>query len=170
MAAAGAISCSANAESHKSIKNWREAVKYLPRVDRAGVLRRMGSVLTLDKVALRRAMEREYAGQRQWKGAAVECSNSGVAHSSRSSRGGTRLERRDKERRKRESLRDQRTVSQVLARSLNPTVDGSDPRTLGTTGKLQILQQIAVSSNEEWEKKSSKRQSIYVGITPHPSQ
>ena len=31
-------------------------MKYLPRVDRAGVLRRMGSVLTLDKVALRRAI------------------------------------------------------------------------------------------------------------------
>ena len=82
MAVAGAISCSANAKSQKNIKSWREAVKYLPRVDRVGVLRRMGSVLTLDKVALRRAMEKEYIGQRQRKGAAIECSNSGVAHSS----------------------------------------------------------------------------------------
>ena len=37
-------------------------MKYLPGVDRAGFLRRMGSVLTLDKVALKRAMERKYAG------------------------------------------------------------------------------------------------------------
>ena len=37
MAAAGAISCSANAKSQKNIKIEREAVKYLPRVDRAGV-------------------------------------------------------------------------------------------------------------------------------------
>ena len=166
MAATGAISCSANAESQKSIKNWREAVKYLPRVDRAGVLRWMGSVLTLDKVALRRAMEREYAGQWQRKGAAVECSNSGVAHSSRSSRGGDRMERRDKERRKRESLRDQRTVSQALARSLNPTVDGSDPRTLGTTGKLQILQQVAVSSTENGKKIQHKAVQ-YMWESPH---
>ena len=56
MAAAGAISYSANTESQKNIKNWREAMKYLSRVDRAGVLRRMGSVLTLDKVALRQAI------------------------------------------------------------------------------------------------------------------
>ena len=56
-------------------------MKYLPSIDRAGVLRRMGSILMLDKVALRRAMERQYTGQQQWKGAAVECSNSGVAHS-----------------------------------------------------------------------------------------
>ena len=62
MAVASAISCSADTKSFKNIKSWREAVKYLPRVGRAGVLRRMGSVLTLDKVALRRAMEKEYAG------------------------------------------------------------------------------------------------------------
>ena len=144
-------------------------MKYLLSVDRVGVLRRMGSVLTLDKVALRRAMERKYAGQRQQKGAAVECSNNGVAHSSRSSRGGNRLDRRDRERRKRESLRDQRTFSQVLARSLNPTMDGSNPRTLGTTGKLQILQQVAISSTEDGKKNPAKGNLVYVRITPHPS-
>ena len=126
----------------------------------------MGSVLTLDKVALRRMMEKEYAGQQQRKGAAVECSNKGVAHSSRSSRGGNRLERRDKERRKRESLRDQRTVSQVLARSLNPFVDGSNPRILGTTGKLQVLQQIAASSAEDGKKNPAEGSPIYVGNHP----
>ena len=111
-------------------------MKYLPRIDRAGVLRGSGSVLILEKVALRRAMEKEYAGQRQRKKAAVECSNGEVVPSSRSSRGGNHLERREKERRKWESLRDQRTASQVLARSLNSTVGGSDPRILETTGKL----------------------------------
>ena len=34
-------------------------MKYLPRVDRAGVLRRMGSVLISDKVALRRMIDKE---------------------------------------------------------------------------------------------------------------
>ena len=166
VASAGATISSANAKSHKNIKNWREAVKYLPRVDRAGVLRRMGSVLTLDKVTLRHAMEREYVGQQQRKGAAVECSNSGVAHCSHSSHGGNRLERRDKERRKRESLRDQRTVSQALARSLNPNVDGSDPRTLGTTGKLQILQQIVVSIHGDGKYNTAEGSLVYVE-SPH---
>ena len=64
MAATSAISCSTNAKSYKNIKNWRKAVKYLPSIDRGGILRRMGSVLMLDKVALRHAMEKEYAGQR----------------------------------------------------------------------------------------------------------
>ena len=62
MASIGAIICSANAKSHKNIKSWREAVKYLPRVNIVGVLRQMGSTFILDKVALRRAMEKEYAG------------------------------------------------------------------------------------------------------------
>ena len=71
----------------------------------------MGSVLILDKVALRGVMDRKYASQLEQKGAAVECSNSGVAHSSHFSCSGNRLERRENERRKRESLRDQTTVS-----------------------------------------------------------
>ena len=166
MAAAGAISCSVNAESQKSIKSWREAVKYLPRVDRAGVLKRVGSVLTLDQVALRRAIEREYAGQRQRKGAAVECSNSGVAHSSRSSRGGDHPERRDKERRERESLRDQRTVLQVLVRSLNPAVDGSDPRTLETTESCRFCNKWLFSSSEEGRKIQQKA-AQYIWESPH---
>ena len=58
---------------------------------------------------------------------------------------------------------------QVLARSLNPTVDGSDLRTLGTTGKLQILQQIVVSSTADGRENPAKGSPIYVGITPHPS-
>ena len=100
MAFAGATACSSDTESHKNIKNWREAVNYLPRIDRAGVLRRSSSVLILEKVALRRAMEKEYAGQWQRKKVAVECSHSGIAHSSCFSRGGNRLERREKERKK----------------------------------------------------------------------
>ena len=169
LAVIGAISYPPNTKSHKSIKNWREAMKYLPRIDRAGVLRRMGSVLTLDKVALRREMEKEYIWQRQRKVTIVECSNSGFAHSSRSSRGGNYLERRENERRKQEILRDQRTLSQVLVRLLNPTMDGSDPRILETTGKLQILEQIAISSTEDGRPNPAKDSPIYVGITPHPS-
>ena len=60
-------------------------MQYLPRIERARVLRRRGSVLILEKVALRRAMEKEYAGHLQRNKATVEYSNNGVAHSSRSS-------------------------------------------------------------------------------------
>ena len=49
VASVGATACSSDTESHKNIKNWREAMKHLPRIDRAGVLRRSGSVLILER-------------------------------------------------------------------------------------------------------------------------
>ena len=58
---------------------------------------------------------------------------------------------------------------QVLARSLNPIVDGSNPRTLGTTEKLQILQQIAISNTKNGKNNPAEGSPVYVGITPHPS-
>ena len=99
----------------------------------------------------------------------MECSNSGVAHSSHSSHGENCLERREKERRKRESWGDQRTVSQVLARSLNSTEGGSGPRILETTGKLQILDPIVIPSTEEGSPNLAKGNLVYVGITSHLS-
>ena len=116
-------------------------MKYLPRVDKAGIFRRRGIVLILEKVALSRAKEREYASQQQGKRAVVEYTNSGVAHSSRFSRDGNRLKRREKERRKRESLRDQRTVSHILERWLNSTEGGSNPGTLGQLGSCRFCSQ-----------------------------
>ena len=65
-------------------------------------------------------------------------------------------------------MRDQRTVSQILSRSLNSTEGGSDPRILETTGKLQILQPIAVPSNEEGSINPADGSPVYVEITPHP--
>ena len=100
MAFGNATACSASAGLNKLMKEWREAVKYLPRVDRAGLMRRCGSVLTVNMVALRQVKERRLADQRQQqkKKAAVDCSNCGVTQSSRPNRAGNRLERRQRER------------------------------------------------------------------------
>ena len=48
-------------------------------------------------------------------------------------------------------------------------MDGSNPRALGTTGKLQILQQVAISSTEKGKNNPAEGSPIYVGITSHPS-
>ena len=114
-------------------------MKYLPRLDRAGIMRRCGSVLTVDMAAPRQVKEKLLADQRQQqkKRVAVDCSNNEVTQFSRPNRDGNRLERRQRERCKRESLRDQRTIAQTLARSLNPNEDGSDSRNLAIIGKLQ---------------------------------
>ena len=96
------------------------------------------------------------------------CSNNGVTQSSRTNQAGNRLERREKERNTPESLRDQRTIAQPLAKSLNPTEGGSDSRNLATTGKLQILQQICGnSSGSNGSTYSVKKTSPeFVGIVP----
>ena len=67
-----------------------------------------------------------------------------------------------------ERLRDERAVSQILARSLSPSQVGSDPRSLETTGKLQILQQVEVPNVEKGNLNLSNKDSpMYVGMTPH---
>ena len=133
-------------------------------------MRRCDSVLTIDMAALRQVKEKNDADQRQQqkKAAAVDCSNKGVTQSSRTNRAGNRLERRQKERVLRESLRDQRAIAQMLAKSLKPTEGGSDSRNLATTGQLQLLQQISESSSgsngsTDPVKKTSPE---YVGIVP----
>ena len=63
MAAVGATPCSAAAGSNRLVKEWRESVKYLHNVDRARIMRRRGSVLTIDMEALRQEKERINADQ-----------------------------------------------------------------------------------------------------------
>ena len=173
MATAGATPCSATMRSSRIVNEWRESVKYLHSIDRARLMRRCGSVLTIDMAALRQVKEKSNADQRQQqKGAAtIDCSNKGVTQSSHPNRAGNRLERRQKERNIRESLRDQGTIAQILAKSLNPVEGGSESRNLATTGKLQILQQIfgnSSGSNVSTDpvKKTSPE---YVGIIPQLS-
>ena len=85
MASGNATACSASAGLNKIMKEWREFVKYLPRLDRAGIMRRCGSVLTVDMAALRQVKEKLLADQRQQqkKKVAVDCSNNEVTQSSR---------------------------------------------------------------------------------------
>ena len=106
--------------------------------------------------------------QQQKKAAAVDCSNKGVTQSSRTNRAGNRLERRQKERCIRESLRDQKTIAQILAKSLNSTEGGSDSRNLATNGKLELLQQICGTSSGSNGSKNPvmKTSPEYVGIVP----
>ena len=78
------------------------------------------------------------------------------------------MERQQKERFTWESLRDQRTIAQILAKSLNPTEGVSNSRNLATTRKLQILQQICGnSSGTNGSTDSVKKTSPdYGGIVP----
>ena len=145
MAAAGATFCSAGKGPQNEKKNVGEILKYLTsRSDRARFWRREGSVLEIDMVALRQEMDKENAGQRQQKGIAVRYCSCGAAYLSRVQRGGDRDARRKRQRANRERLRDNRTVSRILAQSLSSIQGGSDSRNPETIGELHLLQRIAV--------------------------
>ena len=173
MAADGAALCSSRISPQKKDKNeWREMLQYLQsRLDRTRFQRRVGSVIVIDKEALKHEME-ERAGQRQKQGVSVGYCSCGAAYPLRNSRGGNREARRKRQRANRGCLRDNRLASQILAKSLNPIAGGSDSRNLEATGKLQFLQQFSVSSEgrEKEKNPASKAKSIYVGIQTQPSR
>ena len=54
-------------------------------------------------------------------------------------------------------MRDNRTVAQILANSLNRVEYGSGSRTLATVGQLQSLQQIFKSNDDEGSINQTKR-------------
>ena len=135
------------------------------RSDRTRFQGRVGSVIVIEKEALRHEMERR-AGQRQKQGVSVGYCSCGAAYPPRNSRGGNRETRRHRQRVNRGRLRDNRLASRILAKSLNPIEGGSNSRTPEATGKLQILQQFSVSSveNGREQHQATKAKSMYVGM------
>ena len=167
MAAVGATLCSTRIGPQKEKKNeWREMLQYLhSRSDRTRFQRRVGSVIVIEKEALKHEIEKR-AGQRQKQGVSVGYCSCGAAYHPRNSRGGNRETRQQRQRVNRGRLRDNRLASRILAKSLNPIEGGSDSRTLEATGKLQILQQFSVSSvgDEREQNQATKAKSMYVGM------
>ena len=135
------------------------------RSDRTRFQRRVGSVIVIEKEALKQEMEKR-AGQRQKQDVSVGYCSCGAAYPPQVSRGGNRDTRRKRQRVNRGRLRDHRLASRILAQSLNPIEGGSDSRNSEATGKLQILQKFSVSSAEDGKYKNpaSKAESIYVGM------
>ena len=168
VASVGATCCSDGVRSLKKTKNWREAVKYLHRADRARVLRCEGSVPTCSLVGPRQEVEKRNACQQQGPTVAVGCCNCGAAYPSRVQRGGNREARRRKLRANQERLRDIRTILRTLATSLNLFQGGSDSRNPETTGKLQVLRDFISFSVAAGKSDQSKKDSpVYVGVEFH---
>ena len=153
MVANGTTMCSTSTGPQKTKKNWREVCEYLRnRVERTRILRKVGSVLEVDLVALEQVKKERDAGQRQYQGGTVGCCKCGFAHPPRDKRGGDRNARRQRQRANRGRSRDDCTVARVLASLLNPLQGGSKPRKSATTSKLQLVQQFAVAGSEKGKK------------------
>ena len=99
MAADDVTLCSARNGPYKEKKNeWREMLQYLHgRSDRTRFQRRVGSVIIIDKVALKQEMDKR-AGQRQKQGVSVGYCSCGAADPPRNSCGGNHETRRQSQR------------------------------------------------------------------------
>ena len=99
----------------------REICQYLTenRSERTQFWRKVGGVLEFDEVALEQELMSR-AGQRPQLGTVVGHCSCGTACPSWEKRGGDRMARRERQRALRDCSRDDRTLSHVLARTLNP--------------------------------------------------
>ena len=105
MAFAGATRCSTGVGTRKVIKIWREVAEYIPKVDRARILRREGSVTTCSLAALKYEMEKSVGQQQRLKPVVGYCSCE-APYPSHVQRSGNREAGRVKQRANRERLKD----------------------------------------------------------------
>ena len=120
-------------ESHGPAAVWRSILRDLPQRDRAGRVRRQGSVVTVDLVALARKKE-----QRSADPTVAEMSMhppSGRAHAPRVYLR-NRLLRRDRERKTRASVRERQMVTQLLETLVSPSSGGTESSKGVTTSAL----------------------------------
>ena len=120
-------------ERHGLAAVWRSILRDLPRRDRAGRVRRQGSVVTVDLVALAREKE-----QRSADPTVAEMSMhppSGRAHAPRVYLR-NRLLRRDRERKTRASVRERQMVTQLLETLVSPSSGGTESCKGVTTSAL----------------------------------
>ena len=106
------------------------------------------------------------ADQQSPKGMVIGCCSCGATHPSRRRRGGDHGARQKRQCEQRERVREDRTLSNVLAVALNPSQGGSAPRNVERSAQLHQLQQFAVSGLKKGEQiRPSKGHSTFVGIS-----
>ena len=129
-------------ERHGPAVVWRSFVKDLPQGDRTRRVRRQGSVVIVDLVALARVKEQRSADPTV-AGMSMH-PPSGRAHAPRVYLR-NRLLRRDRERRTRASVRERQMVAQLLETLVSPSSGGTESCIRATTGILQGWQSIGLT-------------------------
>ena len=128
-------------ERHGPAAVWRSFVKDLPQRDRTGHVRRKGSVVTVDLVAL--AREKEQRSTDPTVAGMSMHPPSGRAHAPRVYLR-NRLLRRDRERRTRASVKERRIVTSLLETLVSPSSGGTESCKGVTISVLQDWQSIGL--------------------------
>ena len=145
----GAIEASCP-ERHGPATVWRSFVKDLPQGDRTGHVRRQGSVVTVDLVAL--AHEKEKRSADPTVAGMSMHPPSGRAHAPRVYLR-NRLLRRDRERKTRECVRERRFVTSLLETQVSPSSGGTESCRGVTTSVLQDWQSIGLKMADTGKEK-----------------
>ena len=122
-----AASCPSNAGSSGLLSRWRAVTKALSGRDRTGIVRRKGPVIEISKAALMQCEEKVWRQKSQGTSAELE-KQSLTANSPCASRQSCRTRRREKQKIARGRIRERRLVEDILARQLNPQLDGNASR------------------------------------------
>ena len=131
------VSC---ADGHGPAAVWRSMLRDLPQGDRAGHVRRQGSVVTIDLEALTRRREQRLSADTTVAAMSMH-PPSGRPRATRVYLR-NRLLRRDRERRARDRVRERRYVTQLLETLVSPTSGGTESCEGVTTSRLRDWQSI----------------------------
>ena len=129
-------------EVHGPAAMWRSMLRDLPQGDRAGYVRRQGSVMTIDLEALTCEKERRLSSNT----IAVVMSMHPPSGMPRATQVylRNRLLRRDRERKARDHVRERHYVTSLLETLVSPKSGGTELRTRVTTSRLQDWQYIGL--------------------------
>ena len=120
----------------------------LPQGDRAGYVRRQGSVVTVDLEALTREKERKTSANATVAGMSMH-PPSGRPRATRVYLC-NRLLRRDRERKTRDRVRERQFVTSLLETLVSPTSGGTESCTGVTTSRLQDWQSCWTETGNHW--------------------
>ena len=143
------MSCS---ERHGPAAVWRSMLRDLPQGDRAGRVRRQGSVMTVSLEALTQSRN-DLSADTTVAGMSIH-PPSGRAKAPRVYLR-NRLLRRDRERKTRECIRERRYVTQLLETLVSPSSGGTESCKGVTTSVLQGWQSIGLKKANTGEEKGN---------------
>ena len=127
-------------DGHGPAAVWRSMLKDLPQGDRAGHVRRQGSVVTIDLEALTRRRDQRLSADTTVAAMSMH-PPSGRPRATRVYLR-NRLLRRDRERRARDRVRERQYVTQLLETLVSPTSGGTESCEGVTTSRLRDWQSI----------------------------
>ena len=160
-----AASCPSNTDSLGLLSRWRAVTKALSGSDRTGIVWRRGPVIEISKEALMQCEEKIRRQKSQGTSPGLD-KQSPTANSTCASRQSCRTRRRENQKIARGRIRERRLVEDILARQLNPQLDGNASRTNPTFNALHSWRHGVAQALKMKKNQIQKKSRMCQGTTP----